>query len=403
MRNLFNLSKSLLVAACAALSLALVGCGGDSGGASTGPSSGDAFAGTSISFNPTVNFSAGGNLTYFNNEAGSPFPASDPAADGTYTYVPNATFTGGTLALTVDGIQSAIVLEISNFTRTGPNVTGFTANSGGQSYPVTVTGTLVAYQRPGGGGGGGGGGGNAGLVDATGDIPSQTRGTFSMTFFNAFGEPTTVPGSPYDADDVVEFTIGANTLAFGGKTLTNPKNPSSSLSDFVFQDGDVWYWVYGNRTPIQINVYGGANPTQAGTTFFGGFTNEDDEDTGGGGDTSTLAGTYSGIGNHVPTGTTLPDGVPANGATITFTISNDLQTLVFNGRTLPLSGDSRPTSLSYTDAQTSPSNNAAVILYLNNEGSVSHFAAQYLQTITGIPPEVRTLTINAVNDSVTKN
>src|SRR5690606_38575260 len=137
-----NILKYPLLVLAGLVALTVAGCGGGGGGSSpaTGPSGAASFAGSSISFNPTINFQAGNALTYLNTEVGSPFPAAAVETDGTYTYVPNANYTAGTLTLTVDGIDDPIVLEISDFIRNGANVTGFTARSGGQNYPVTVTG-----------------------------------------------------------------------------------------------------------------------------------------------------------------------------------------------------------------------------------------------------------------------
>lgn len=255
MKNILKLSLALVTGL---LALALTGCGGDSGGAATGPASGDSFAGTSITFNPTVNFTAGGNLTYFNNEANSPFPAADPAANGTYTYVPNASYTAGTLTLTVDGIQDPIVLDISNFTRTGPNVTGFTARSGGQSYPVTVTGTLVAFQSSGGGGTG------SGETSAT-DIPEGMRGTYELIYFEAS------TGSGIANDSTETFTINARTLVFGSKTLTNPVFLNGNTLEWIFKDGNLWYAVSQNNLGglNEINVAG-----SGGTPFYGQYSDE---------------------------------------------------------------------------------------------------------------------------------
>jgi hypothetical protein len=247
------------------LAFGLFGCGGDSNQAATGPSGPGAFAGSSISFNPTVNFLAGNAMIYVNTTPSSAFPAAaSPGTAGTYTYTPGPNFTSGTLTLSITG-NPDIVLEVSGFIQSGGNVTGFTVRSGGQNYPVTVTGTIVAYTPP----AAGGGGSSAGLVNATSDISLATQGTYELTFLNAFGEGR-VAGSPYDTGDRRNFIIGPRELTVVSTRLTNPRNPISSPTDFIYQDGSVWYWVYGNRTPVQINVYGG-NPTQAGGTFYGSF------------------------------------------------------------------------------------------------------------------------------------
>lgn len=321
MKNILKLSLALVTGLVA---LAMSGCGGDSG-ASTGPASGDAFAGTSISFNPTVNFSAGGNLTYFNAELSSPFPAADPAANGTYTYVPNSSFTGGTLTLTVDGVQDPIVLDISNFTRTGPNVTGFTARTGGQSYPVTVTGTLLAYQRP------GGGGGSSGEARAP-DIPSAMQGTYELTFY--ISDTTPIAGVPAD-ETVTTFTIGARTLSFDGRTLTDPIHYNGNPFEWIFKDGNIWWAVSeaANGSLNEINVQG---PYSAPSIAFYGQYNDGTGGVGGGYNSIGIGinGEYVGGGftatvTNVVGPTTMPDGADlavqslTMGQTITVTFSNN--------------------------------------------------------------------------------
>lgn len=62
------------------------------------------------------------------------------------------------------------------------------------------------------------------------------------------------------------------------------------------------------------------------------------------------AGTYTG--SYAITLSTIsgsPDGKPTQGQNVSLTVSPDLKTLEFNGRTLTLSGDSRPVGLSYQD------------------------------------------------------
>lgn len=391
-----DILKSTLALLVAALTLTVTGCSDDDDARAAGPSSSSSFAGTTITFNPTIEFLAGDNLLYTNTDNPSPFPAAATATPGTYTYTPNASYTAGTLTIIVDG-SSPFDLEISNFRRSGTNVTGFTARYNGTNYPVTVTGTLPAYQPPTGGGGGG-----SSLVDATTDIASAVQGTYELAFFNAFGG-SQVPGSPHDAGDTVTFVIGARTLQVGTKTLSNPKNPTSMPSAFVYQDGSLWYWVYGD-TPVHINLYGGIDPTQAGTTFYGGF-DEGENGSGGnggdnGGDSAGNAGTYTSVFSHISYGLPAPSSAPANGATVNFTVSSDLQTLTFNGRTLPLSGDSRPVSLSYTDATTSPTNNVQVTLFLNEGGVVTHYTGQYFASPGSVPPTPDVLAFES--SSVTK-
>lgn len=95
--------------------------------------------------------------------------------------------------------------------------------------------------------------------------------------------------------------------------------------------------------------------------------------------TGNTAGTYSAVLTMLPNPTPLPTGAPANGATVNFTVSNNLSELTFNGRKVTLIGDSRPVSLVYSDATKSPTNNLTVTLYLNGSGVVQSLATQYFQ------------------------
>ena len=247
----------LLTSLCLGIAtLFYAGCGGGDG-ATTGPASGASFAGSSISFNPTINFTSGNNLTYQNTEVGSPFPAAASATNGTYTYTPNANYSAGTLTLTVEGITPDIVLEIGNFTQTGGNVTGFTIRYNGLSYPATVTGSIPAYQPPSGGGGGLG----AGETSAT-DIPSSMRGTYQLTYFQEQGNAS----APVDGTTTT-FTINARTLVFGGRTLSNPVFYQGNTFEWLFKDGSITY--AASISPAgglnEINIY----PPVGTSGFYG--------------------------------------------------------------------------------------------------------------------------------------
>jgi hypothetical protein len=252
-----RLSSILLSSLLGLTAFVMSGCGGDGGGATTGPAAGSSFAGSSISFNPTINFTSGNNLTYQNTEVGSPFPAAASATNGTYTYTPNANYSAGTLTLTVDGITPAIVLEIGNFTQTAGNVTGFAIRYNGLSYPATVTGSIPAYQPPSNGGGGLG----AGETSAT-DIPSSMRGTYQLTYFQEQGNAS----APVDGTTTT-FTINARTLVFSGRTLSNPVFYQGNNLEWLFKDGSVTY--AASISPSgglnEINIY----PPVGTTGFYG--------------------------------------------------------------------------------------------------------------------------------------
>lgn len=108
------------------------------------------------------------------------------------------------------------------------------------------------------------------------------------------------------------------------------------------------------------------------------------------------AGTYSAVLTMLEGATPEPSGVPPNGATVSFTISPNLREMTFNGRKIPLKGDSRPTSLVFTDADKSPTNNLTVTVYLNTTtGVVQSLATQYFQ-VSGFTVKVRNHTSNTI-------
>jgi hypothetical protein len=263
MKQLIKLTFALL--ASAALTLSFTACNdGGGGGAKKGPSSSASFAGASISFNPTVNFLAGDAMTYINTEAGSPFPAAAVATNGTYTYVPNASLTTGVLTLTVDGITDPIVLDITNFRRSGTSVTGFTARAGGVNYPVTVTGTITAGTTTGGGGGGG-----AGETRAD-DIPSSMRGSYDLTFHKS--DTAAIAGVPADGTQTT-FVIGVRTLAFNGKTLTDPVFYNGNELEWLFKDGNIW-WAVSKALDGGLNEINVQGPYSASRVAFYGQYND---------------------------------------------------------------------------------------------------------------------------------
>lgn len=89
-----------------------------------------------------------------------------------------------------------------------------------------------------------------------------------------------------------------------------------------------------------------------------------------------------------------PSKAPADGARITFTISPNLREMVFNGRKISLSGDSRPVTMSFTDVTVTPLNSLTVIVTLNGSGQVNDVFATYNQL--GFPVKVREFISNNV-------
>lgn len=302
------------------LAFILAACDGDSK-AAAGPAGAGSFAGSSITFNPTINFLAGNALTYVNAEVGSPFPAAPAAINGTYAYAPNAAFTAGTLTLTLDGVPDGLVLELSNFVVSGGNVTGFTARVGGQNYPVTVTGSIPAHTA-----GGGANNGSGGSETSASDLPSGVQGTYELTYFQA------AVGSGIADDSTQTFTIGARTLAFAGKTLTNPVFVNGNTNEWIFKDGALWYAVSrtGGGALNEINVAG-----PGGTPFYGQYSDESSSGDGGynsigvGVDGRYVGGGFTATVTDIVGPTTLPDGAALNvqslalGQTVSFTFSNN--------------------------------------------------------------------------------
>lgn len=108
------------------------------------------------------------------------------------------------------------------------------------------------------------------------------------------------------------------------------------------------------------------------------------------------AGTYTARLTEVTPGTPPPSNLPPlSPASVTFSISSNLKEMVFNGRKLPLKGDSRPVSLVYTDADKSVKYNVTVTVHLNGAGVVTSLATQYFQ-LSGFNVLVRNHTSNDV-------
>jgi hypothetical protein len=125
----------------------LAGCGGggSSGGGVAGPGGGSSFAGTTVTINPTLQFSSGGVITYTNTKAGSQFPAALAPVTGSYVYTPSADATSGTLVLTLPAPVGSLTFTLKNFRLSGGNVSSFETEYAGRTFQATVTvGTLAA-------------------------------------------------------------------------------------------------------------------------------------------------------------------------------------------------------------------------------------------------------------------
>lgn len=247
--------KSLFIGIVSSISLlTIVGCGGGSGSA-TGPASGG-FSGSTITINPTITFTDATNCTYTNTDVGSPFPAAGTPAAGTYTYAPSADYKSGVLTLVLGApVNSTVVFNLNGFAQNSGNVTGFRANYNGRSFPVTVSGGTILAQVVNNGGGGLG----AGETAATA-IPASMQGTYNLVFFE-YGA-----GSNIADGTATTFTITANTLVFGSKTLRNPVFRNGHDLEWIFKDGALEYAasIAADNSLNEINV-----GSTGGSTFYG--------------------------------------------------------------------------------------------------------------------------------------
>ncbi len=116
---------------------------------------------------------------------------------------------------------------------------------------------------------------------------------------------------------------------------------------------------------------------------------------------AATAGNYQALLEMLEPGTAAPSGIPADGELVDVSISSDLTSLTFFGRKIPLSGDSRPTSLVFSDAAKNIRNNLTVTVHLNvATGVVIGLSANYYQIAGSFPPEMRVRTFTS--DTVTK-
>lgn len=109
------------------------------------------------------------------------------------------------------------------------------------------------------------------------------------------------------------------------------------------------------------------------------------------------SGSYKGtFKRQLFSGLAVPSAMPADNSVVSFTVSPDLQSCTFAGRTFPLSGDGRPVSLNY--AITAGSLQAALTLHLDASGVVTAFSGGYTQV--GLPP--RSASFTSQSGSVAK-
>jgi len=213
----------------AAAAIFLNSCSSDNNyeDATGGPGNSDSFVGTTVSFNPTLLFNAGNQLTYINNDNSGQFPfapASSPQI-GTYSYTTSPDFRSGTLEISVPGLAGGFTrtIGVTDFINVKGKVRGFTLNFTPEGpFVATVTrGNIPAAGPPKGdgnaGGGGSGGGGNINdfIFQEDGNIEGGT--TFSKanisTVFGGFFGGGAFTFSPLLVNPVgteQTFTIAAN-------------------------------------------------------------------------------------------------------------------------------------------------------------------------------------------------
>ncbi|MFK7852028.1 MAG: hypothetical protein AB8D78_13720 [Akkermansiaceae bacterium] len=194
-------------------------------GGPAGPANASAFAGTSVSFNPTITFFSGGIVEWVNEEVGTGFleaSESDPLG-GIYTYEPNRDFSAGILTVTIDGEQAQL-FDIGEFVVVDGLVQSFTLNSAGQNFLATVSGDLEATEvNDNNGGNNGGDGGTGG--GPTDNFTFQDNGnlapgtTFMRNFLatNPQGDISNSPLRNYNSGETVDFEVADDgSLLFDG-------------------------------------------------------------------------------------------------------------------------------------------------------------------------------------------
>jgi hypothetical protein len=247
--------RPALFTACVLAFLLLAGCGGSGSVAVTsGPGTGGAFSGTTISINPTLEFSFGGVVRYTNTESGSAFPAAASVIAGTYAYAPGSDFASGTLTLTLPDPVGTVVITLRNFRlQTDGAVAAFDAVYGGRTFTAAVqTGKLAAQPRN-----GGSSGGSDAAESAAAAIPSALQGSHSLQFQHGeSGE-----GLAQYNGTTQTVVITATTLQIGSQTLTNPVFIGGNANSWIFKDGALWYSFFqgpdGGLSPIQVTGAGG--------------------------------------------------------------------------------------------------------------------------------------------------
>ena len=252
---------------------------------SPGPRNTSSFTGSTITFNPTVTFTADGQISYVNEEENSQFDLradEDSPTVGTFSYVANEGFRTGTITFTLqDETESA---GLSDFVVQDGLVTSFTISFEEEgSFTANVTRGQIAAVLDGdgnnGGGGGGGGGGGAGgaenfTFESDGSISPGTTFTKEYLTGTEQGDISASPLPDFNPGDQVDFSIGNDgSLNFDGVSLPF-QNGSDGLLRYgtatvtaVFDTGETSAASDLTITYTQLNISDPANPNVDGLIF----------------------------------------------------------------------------------------------------------------------------------------
>ena len=147
--------KKLFIKGCsvAAAAIILSSCGNSDntlGSPTGGPLDAEGFAGSVVSFNPTLTFFANGLVEYYNEEATTLFPQvpSNSPASGTFTYKPKDRQQSGILTITLPDLEGGYKerIEVTDFVTEDGIVQGFTVtfDDEGTFFATVDSGSIAA-------------------------------------------------------------------------------------------------------------------------------------------------------------------------------------------------------------------------------------------------------------------
>ncbi len=193
---------------------------GNNNGGARGPADSAAFAGSTISFNPTISFLANGEISYFNEEDGSNFVLAEESAPlgGSYSYLPSSSFLAGDLIISIDG-ETTETVTLTNFVTQNGNVISFDMTfTSGSKFNALVTGVIKAAKvAP--------SALNNNLPEnfsfsADGNLEAGTTFSRNFLFGGGTGDLSNSPLENYSDGESVDFSIGADgSLNFDGISL----------------------------------------------------------------------------------------------------------------------------------------------------------------------------------------